>query len=115
MSTIASQKIVVSGLEETTEAATAAGDEFLNNGHQILHVINGGGSPITVTVDAPNPDNFGVTGASHDEAIVVTNAEERFIGPFDPKRFNDGDGKVQVTYSADTTVTVAVLEFGPAG
>lgn len=43
-------------------------------------------------------------------AVAVPDGEERIIGPFSKNRFDDVDGKVQVTYSAVTSVTVAVVE-----
>lgn len=106
-STITSQAVVDTGLEETTEAANVDGNAITGDGKQILHVINGGGSPITVTI---------VTGGTFqgkavaDETVVVTNGEERFIGRFNSALYNDPTtGLVNVDYSDVTTVTVAVL------
>ncbi len=106
MAEILVQEVLLTGLEETTQAAAAGGDYFVNDGKTVLHVINGSAGDITVTVDSPKECNQGFT---HDAAVVVTAGEERFIGPFDRKRFNDANGRVQVTYSGVTSLTVAAL------
>lgn len=107
--TITYQQVVRTGLEETTEAADGTnGNQFANDGRMVLHVINGGGSPINVTIATPNQvDGLAIS----DQVVAVTNAEERFIGPFPPGIYNDSDGYVQVTYSSATSVTVALLRI----
>jgi len=100
------QQVVRTGLEETLEAANVDGNKIANDGRILLHVKNGGASPITVTVQTPGTvDGLSVS----DMTIVVTNAEERFIGPFPPGIYNQSDGSVYVDYSAVTSVTVAAL------
>lgn len=107
MAVLTEQQILVTGLEATYAAAAALGDSFSNTGKQYLHVKNGGGSPITVTIDDPNSVSpTGATAFNADVAVVVTNAEERLIGPFPTSRFSS---TVAVSYSAVTSVTVAVL------
>lgn len=75
-----------------------------------LHVKNGGGAPITVTLDAkaiPEADM-----EVKDLAVTVTNAQERMIGPVDPAIFADPTtGLVSITYSGVTTVTVGVFDL----
>lgn len=101
------QQVVRTGLEETLEAADGSnGNSFANDGRMILHVANGGGAPINVTIATQQTvDGLAVA----DQVVAVTNGEERFIGPFPPAIYNDSSGLVQVTYSDDTSVTVAVL------
>lgn len=95
-------------LTETTEACNVDGNFFTNNGEAFIHIINGSGGSLTVTVDSPQLCNQGST---HDLAVAVPAGEERMIGPFDPKRFNDDDGYVQLTYSGVTSLTIAVLKL----
>lgn len=110
MATLSVQVISRTGTAATYGAAAGGGDEFVNDGTSRLHVKNGGGSPITVTIDSPNTCNFGVAAnAAHDYAITVGAGADKFIGPFSADQFNDVNGKVQVTYSGVTTVTVAVM------
>lgn len=98
-----------------TYAAAAAGDTFLNNGREMMHIKNGAGSPITVTFTSGaasgNKCSFGVAGTQHDSVVTVPATSDRLCGPFNKDQFNDsGDGlSVHVTYSSITTVTVAVF------
>lgn len=102
------QQIARTGLEQTYAAANADGNKFSNDGRMFLHVKNGGGAPITVTIQTPGTvDDLAIA----DQAVVVTNAEERMIGPFPPTIYNQSDRMVYVDYSAVTSVTVALLRL----
>lgn len=100
------QKSTTNGLETTFAPASVAGDSFTNDGKTILRVKNGDVADKTITIDSPIACNHGFT---HDVAVVVTAGEERDIGPFLRNRFNDENGKVNVTYSAVTSVTIAAI------
>jgi hypothetical protein len=89
-------------------AGGALGDSIANDGRVILNVKNGAGAPITVTIQTPGT----VDGLAIAEQIVtVTNAEERWIGPFPPNIYNQADNCIYVDYSAVTTITVAALRI----
>jgi hypothetical protein len=45
-----------------------------------------------------------------DVAVVVAQNEEKLIGPFDPRYFNDSNGFVQITYSSEVDVTVRPIQ-----
>jgi len=107
MALLAAQKVSLAGLDPVFVAASPTGDEFPNSGRAVLYVRNDGTSEITVTVNSQTPCNYGY---DHDAVITVPPGGERVIGPFAPARFNDPNGRVQVSYSAVTSVTVAVLE-----
>jgi hypothetical protein len=53
--------------------------------------------------------------ASETFAVEVTNAEERFIGPFVKDWFEASDGLVAIAYSGVTLLTIAVLELDADG
>lgn len=108
MADLTVQSATSAGLEVTFASATSGGDAFVNDGKSILRVKNGDDADMTVTIDSPTECNQGGT---HDITVTVTAGEERDIGPFLRNRFNDEDGKVQVTYSAVTSVTVAVISI----
>jgi hypothetical protein len=110
MATLAIQEMAITGLEATYAAAAGGGDEFPNDGKTFLHVKNGGGSPINVTIASQHPNPPAGT-AQEDVVVAVTNGEERMIGPINQVGFNDGDGNVQVTYSGVTSVTVAAIRM----
>jgi hypothetical protein len=85
--------------------AAAAGDSFSNNGKTMIRVNNGGGAPITVTFDDPNSSLASAQQFNPDVQVSITNGQSRIIGPFPPSRFNDTNGRVQMTWSATTSVT----------
>lgn len=102
------QQLSADGLNPTFTAADVTGNTFTNDGGVFLVVKNGGAAPITVTIDSIKLCDQGV---DHDKVVSVTNAQERWIGRFDPSRFNaPATGKVTVTYSGVTSVTVAAIK-----
>lgn len=56
---------------------------------------------ITKLVDGQTPPK---------KSVVVTLGEERRIGDFPPDWYNDADGKVQITYTAVTDLSIAVMK-----
>ena len=110
MATLTVTKPAKAGTAFAPVAASANGDAFANTGKEFLYVDNGGGSPITVTLDCPRACSFGVTNAAHDLAVSINAGDSKLIGTFDTVRFNDDNGLVQVTYSDVTSVLVAVME-----
>lgn len=110
MAVLTVQSSALTGTELAAYASAAAGgDSFANDGTIMLHVKNGGGAPINVTAVAKTACNQGTL---HDAVVSVTNGKEALIGPFPTSRFNDVNGKVSITYSAVTSVTVAVIKAG---
>lgn len=113
MADLAKQAVVQTGLSPAFAAAAGGGDKLPNPTSKAWLVVkNGGGAPITVTVATPRTDPR--TGLAETDAIVsVTNAQERWIGPLHPEVYGDpaDSGKVAVTYSAVTSVTVGYFEL----
>jgi hypothetical protein len=118
MATLTAQAVVDTGLEATYSAAAAGGDQFSNTGIQFVHVKNGAGGDITLTVTAqntqtPSISGYGV-GTKSNSVTTVTAGEERFIGPFPKQAFNDTSGNAQITYSSTASVTLAIIQFQKA-
>lgn len=111
MAILTQQNNAVAGTVITMAAAAAGGDSFDNNGASRVLIRNASAGVLTVAIDAPGTDNFGVTGNEHD--IPPQNIPAggiMILGPFRPDRFNDVNGRVQMTYPAGvTTLTVAVI------
>lgn len=107
MALLTVQNISLTGLTPTFTAADSLGDEFPNDGNAFLVVKNDGASDITVTIDSQKPCSYGY---DHDITVTVPAGGEKWIGPFPQSRFNDTSGRVQVSYSDVTSVTVAVVE-----
>lgn len=109
MATLATQKIARSGLAPAYAAATGGGDKLTPGQNTYLHVKNGGGASITVTLETPA--SVGQNLVTTPLAVVVPNAGERLIGPLPGSIFADPtDGLTDVTYSAVTSVTVGVFD-----
>ena len=90
-----------------TYQAAANPDTFANTGRESLHVKNGSGSTVTVTITSQVPCSQGIT---HNPAFTVAAGAEGAIGALDSTRFNDpATGLVTVNYSSIVTVTVAVV------
>lgn len=108
MAQLTVQKLGTAGVSPTFAAADAAGDKFANNGRQFIVVQNGSATSVTVTINSQRKCDQGF---DHDLEVSVDASGEKWIGPFEPNRFNDGDGNVNVAYSAVTSVTVAALSL----
>lgn len=107
MANLSVETIIRNGLNPTFNAAAGGGDEFANTGKEFIHLKNGDGSPMTVTIVTQITVDAQAVG---DRAVVVGAGEERIIGPFPSAEYNDSGGLVQLTYSAVTSLTVAVLK-----
>lgn len=111
---VTTQRIVRTGLNVAMTAPVADGD-IIDAGLVSLRVLNGSGSPITVTVQTPGT----VLGdlAVADLAVSVPAAGQRDIGPFpssvfaQPADASVGPLRVLVDYSAVASVTRAVVSF----
>lgn len=106
-SELAPQVMVSGGTEVTFEACNVDGNFFENNGKMFIWVKNGSASVVTVNIDSPTNCNYGF---AHDVAVAITAGEDRLIGVFPIARFNDASKHVNITYSAVTTVTIALVE-----
>src|SRR6478672_3621863 len=100
--------ITRAGIAGTLAAAAGGGDSFANNGQVYVEVVNGGGSPITVSIAiSASIDGISVPART----VSVTNGQRRLIGPFPTGQYNDANGLVQLTYSGVTTVTVGAFQL----
>jgi len=106
---------VLAGTVETAPVAAAGGGDVfpaVPGGEYLLRVINGGGSPITVTLDDPTSQTPpAATAFNPDVAIPVTNGTTKaiLIGDREITRLrNPTTGNIAIAYSGVTTVTVQV-------
>ena len=112
MAILTVQRPTAAGATITLVAAAGGGDSFANDGRTSFRISNADASPMTVTFDSPNTCDFTIgANAAHDIAVTVPNGQSREIGPFSQLRFNDTNGRVQVTYSSVTSLTVAAVAF----
>ena len=100
------------GVDLTGVASDAAGDEWANSGDDYVVIFNGGGAPVTVTLDIQKTvDGTAVT----DPTVVVAAGARTMIGPFPPGIYNNpANGRAKVTYSGVTSLTTKVLSLPTA-
>jgi hypothetical protein len=84
------------------------------DGDLFLAVINASAGSINVTVNTPATQD-GLAVAS--QVVAVAASTTKFIGPFPPRTYNvatgnTNEGKVEIDYSAVTSVTVGVFSIG---
>ena len=107
MATLTVQEITSVGLEASYDSASGGGDDFPNTGREFIHIKNDSGGDITLTVETTiTVESLAVT----DRTVVITAGEERFVGPFLPKYYNDGNS-VNLSYSGVTSLTLAILKL----
>ena len=96
-------------INPTFDSADGGGDTFpLTGGGEILIVKNGGGSPVTVTLDDQGSSQpLGSKSFDPDVDVVIPAGEDAYIKLEDRKRFTD---LMSITYSGVTSVTVAVFK-----
>lgn len=103
----AAQRITRAGVVPTYGAA-AAGDTVPVGDNVFLHVKNGSGGSVTLTVAAVG----GEGGLALQDLAVAIPVGEKVIGPISDELFkNTTDGKAHLTWSSTTTVTFAVLQL----
>ena len=108
MATLTVQNISLAGITPSYASAAAGGDEFVNTGDTLFQIKNGG-SEITLTIETPAKIE-GIYIAEITVTIPATTGD-KMVGPFDPAIFNQSTGRVAVTYSGVTTVTVGAFKL----
>jgi hypothetical protein len=106
MALLTPQQVGITGRKATYAAASGGGDTLKPDDSVCLHVKNGSGGSITVTVVVPG-EKFGQP--LTDVAVAIPGGEDRFIGPFPRELADPADGLVDITYSDVTSLTVAAL------
>lgn len=107
MATLTTQNIDTDGLTPSYVAAAGGGDKMLPGEHDFLHVKNGGGSSVTVTL--VTPATVDATLAVGDRAVAVADGAEAMIRVPAELYRDPTDGLASITYSAVTSVTVAAI------
>ena len=106
MATLTAIVPTYAGVSLGATSAAGGGDKFVNTGSELLYIKNGGGSTITLTLDAQTVAGLTITGPT----VSVAAGAEKIVGPFDPRYFTDSSGFLNLSYSAVTSVTVAVIQ-----
>ena len=114
MATLTTQVINRAGTTVTPVAATGGGDAMQCGQYNWLRVVNGGGSPITVTIAIPSGAS-GYSNVAYTSTVVsVTNGTTKEIGAIAGGLYQDPTtGLATITYSGVTSVTVAAVQLAP--
>ena len=112
MATLTTQIVNRAGTVITPVAAAGGGDAMACGSGMMLEVVNGGGSPITVTLNIPAARTAEPNVAVTSPAVSVTNGTTKWFGPIDAVWFADPvTGLCSITYSGVTSVTVAAVQL----
>lgn len=99
------------------QALASGGDSFPNNGLVLAHFKSTAGAPIVVTADdVGTPAPAGAVQFDPNVTLSVpATTGERVWGPFPPWRFNDANGRVNLTYGTNppTGLTLALYRLRP--
>lgn len=106
MALLSVQSIIPAGIGPTYTAAAAGGDTVPFTPGVFLHVKNGGGASITVTLANPAGNQYGQVPLAT-IAVTVPAAGERMIEL--PGVLQDANGLINITYSGVTSVTVGAI------
>jgi hypothetical protein len=114
MATLTVQTFSELGLTATYASCAGGGDVVANNGDTVLHVKNGSGGSITVTVTKQssatiNDPVYGVMTKAN-VAVAIGAGAEAFIGPFKVDGFNNSSGQIAITYSGVTSLTIVAIK-----
>lgn len=107
MATLPYVQPTITGTSPAFAAAAGGGDKVAPNDRGYLHVRNGSGSPITVTVVIPG-STYGQPNPDVAVSVPATTGE-RIIGPLTAAMADPADGLVAITYSGVTSLTVAAI------
>lgn len=112
MATLTAQQITQAGLKPATVTPDAGGDKLANTGEQFFHVENESGSSITATVVpvvTTVVDPLLGTLKKENAVLSLSAGEDGFLGPFEVDAFNDTDGNITITCSAQTSIKLSAL------
>lgn len=106
---ITAQVVTPAGIVPSYGAVDQANGNAFDNvqGDRVLHVKNGGGVSLTVTILTPAT----LEGEEVAErTVTVAAGAEKIIGPFSRRVFNQADSAVYVDWSVGASITAAVLQ-----
>lgn len=105
MAALSTQEITNAGIVPSYASAAGGGDTFTNTGAEFLHVKNGGGGNITVTITSSGTYKGA---AISNQSVTVNAGTEKMIKPYAP---DITSSTAAVGYSGVSSVTIAVLAF----
>ncbi|MFC4034540.1 hypothetical protein ACFO3J_24130 [Streptomyces polygonati] len=109
MATLIPQVVSLAGLTPTYASAAVGGDKVPPSDRTFVHIKNGAGAPVTVTLTATAKVRGQAVG---NLTVSVAASGEQMIGPLTADLLAGvSDGLVAIGYSSNTSVTVAALRI----
>lgn len=110
--TVTPQRATSAGITPAYEPANVAGNAIRLARGRVVHVKNGSGSSVTVTIPTPATLDALVDGlAVPDRAIAIPAGAERLIALGTIAAYRQPGGVANLDYSAVTSVTVAAFDI----
>lgn len=104
MATVSTEVVDTDGLTATYANASTGGDQVAPSEHTFIHVKNGSGGSLDVTLVTPQQvDGLSVS----DRTVTVATDGEAFIAV--PNLYRNDSGLADITWTATSSVTFAVL------
>lgn len=108
MATLSIQQISRVGITPSYAACANAGDEFVNDGaNTFIHIVGGAVERILTIATPGTVDDLAVT----DRTVTIAINADYMIGPLPSGFYNDGTGKVQLTYDSETNLTIGIFKL----
>jgi len=89
--------ITETGVTPAPVTVDDAGNWFANTGRCFIHLLGGTAGALAATINSQALCSFGV---DHDLVVTPVAATLYLIGPLPKSRFDDSDGRVQITFAA---------------
>lgn len=109
MATLTVQTLAKTGTQLTMNTCASGGDEFANDGKTSLWFKNANASARTLTI-VSQATTDGLAVADRTVSILGSASEDTQVADLDRNVYNDTDGMVQLTYSTEVDLTVAVFK-----
>src|SRR4051812_247505 len=107
MATVSTQSVTTTGGALTYSAASGGGDRFTPGSTSFMHVVNGSGSSINVTITTPGT----VDGLAISDRVIAVPAGVSRIFKVTSELYASADGLGDVAWSAVTSITFAVCSM----
>lgn len=100
--------ITQTGITPAPVTVDDAGNWFTNPGGCFIHLLGGTAGALAATIHSQALCNQGV---EHDLVITPVAATLYLIGPIPKARFDDADGKVQITFAVGSAADLMKIQI----
>jgi hypothetical protein len=109
MAALSTQNVNRTGITLSFASCAGGGDTFTPGSQTMLYVKNGGGTSQTVTVAASQILMGDI--AIPNLTMAVSGSSEKTFGPFPASVYASSTGTTAISYTAVTSLTIAVISM----